>query len=353
MKRSIKLRPAASAVVLSALLIGPVPTAAGPLDSYIEGAKKEGAVRIGVTLRKESHGKPAGEKYLAAFQKRYPFLKVDFKRIGGGRERERVISELTAGVVNFDVATVSETMVGTLLDAKLARILDWAKLGAAKQMVHPKNVGVSMRTPVYGIGYNRDLIPDATAASFTWETCTDPKWKGKTVTDNRPRHLEVLYEENGWGREKTLDYARRWAANKPIMEPSRSTAAQKLAVGAFDMVCGMPRRQVADLREFAGVKSLGIVFPEPVPVGVGDIIYVPQKAKHSNAAALFLIWSTTQEAQTLLDDVDFSGHPSFGGNDINKVIKGKKVAYSGWEHSARSDDILAEILQAMGFPVVR
>ena len=263
------------------------------------------------------------------------------------------MSELTAGVVNHDVATVSETMVQTVMDAKIARILDWAALGAAKQMIHPGNVGVSLRTPVYGIAYNRELIPDEVAKTFTWETCTDPKWKGKTVTDNRPRHLEVFFEAGGWGREKTLDYARRWAANKPIMEPSRSTAAQKLAVGAYPIVCGMPRRQAADLRVFAGVKTVGIVYPEPVPVGIGDIIYVPQKAANANAGTLFVVWTTTQEAQTILDDVDFSGHPSYEGNEINRDIKGKKVVYSSWESSLRSDDILAEILQAMGFPVVR
>lgn len=338
---------------LGVLMFWPPAASSGPLDPVIGAAKKEGSVRIGVTLRKMSHGKPAGEKYLEAFQKRYPFLKVEFKRIGGGTERERVLSEMTAGMVNFDVATVSETMVNTVLDAKLARIEKWEALGAAKHMIHPKNAGVSLRTPVYGIAYNRDLIPDDVAKSFTWETCTDPKWRGKTVTDNRPRHLEVLYEENGWGRQKTLDYARRWAANKPIMEPSRSTAAQKLAVGAFSMICGTPRRQVADLRVFAGVKSIGIVYPDPVPVGIGDIIYVPQKAKHSNAGVLFVVWTTTQEAQNLLDDIDFSGHPAYEGNEINNVIRGKKVAYSGWEHTSRSDDILAEILQAMGFPVVR
>jgi len=80
------------------------------LSRVIEGAKKEGSVNLGLTLRAKSHGKPAGELYLAAFQKRYPFLKVNFKRVGGAQERERILTEMTAGVVNFDVITVSETM---------------------------------------------------------------------------------------------------------------------------------------------------------------------------------------------------------------------------------------------------
>jgi len=328
------------------------PTAiGGPLDPYIDGAKKEGSVRVGITIRQKVQGKVAGQKYLDAFQKKYPFVKLNFKRIGGARERNRLISEMSGGVVNFDVATVSETMVPTIVDAKLVRIVDWKKLGVPDVLRHPNNVGVSLRTPVFGIGYNRDLIPDNVAKSFTWETCTDPKWKGKAATDDRPQHLKELYRT--WGKEKTLDYAKRWAANKPAMEPSRSTGAQKLASGAYHMMCGMPRRQAKDLQVYGGVKSIGIVYPEPVPVGVGDLIFVTEKAKSPNAASLFIAWTATGEAQNVLDDVDFSGHPSFEGNDINDVIKGKKVAYGSWEDSDSSDALLAEILQAMGFPVVR
>ncbi|MDP2646011.1 MAG: hypothetical protein Q8P24_13815 [Desulfobacterales bacterium] len=326
---------------------------AEPIDPYIQGAQREGAVTLGVTLRGRQHGKPAGELYIDAFQKRYPFLKVTFKRIGGARERERIISEMTAGIINYDVGTVSETMVSTIVSAKLPRILEWEKLGVSKFLVHPDNVGVTLRTPVFGIGYNRDLIPDEVAGTFTWETCTDSKWKGKTAIDDRPRHLNRFFMDDAWGPEKTLDYAKRWAANQPAIEASRSTGASKLAAGAYHMICGMARQQVKELQIYGGTTSVGIVFPEPVPVGIGDLIYVPDKAMHPNAGTLFLVWAGSKEAQNLLDDVNFTGHPAFEGNDINKILKGKKVSYATWEDTARSDYALSEILMAMGVPVVR
>jgi len=340
-------------ILMGGLAIHPIQVIAGSLDAYVEKAKKEGTVTLGVTLRKTSQGKPTGDKYIAAFQKRYPFLKAKLKRIGGARERERVLGEMTAGVVNFDVATISDTMVDPLVDAKVPLILDWQKLGVPPFLAHPKNIGVSLRTAVFGIAYNRKLIPDNVAKDFTWESCNDPKWKGKTAMDDRPRHLNILYQNDGWGREKTLDYAKRWAANKPAVEASRSTGAQKLSAGAYSMICGLPRRQVLDLQVNAGEKSIGIVYPEPIPVSIGDLIYVPQKAKNANAGVLFIAWSATPEAQAILDDIDFSGHPSFEGSDVNKVAKGKKLVHASWEDVKRSDDVLAEILQAMGFPVVR
>ncbi|MDP2644697.1 MAG: extracellular solute-binding protein [Desulfobacterales bacterium] len=346
-------------VILTLLICGgltvvqPFSVRADPLDPYIQAAKKEGAVQIGVTLRGKIQGKPSGTRYIAAFQKRYPFLKVGFKRIGGTRERERVLTEMTAGMYNFDVVTAGTTMLPTLISAKLLRVAPFEQLGVAKFLAHPQNIGVSLRTPVYGIAYNRDLIPDETARTFTWETCMDPKYKGKIAMDDGPRHLFPFFRDDVWGREKTLDYARRWAVNKPHVEHSRSTAAAKLASGALSMHCGMPRTQVLENQEYGDAKSIGIVFPEPVPVGVGDFIFVPEKSSHPNAGILFLAWTGTQEAQNLLDEVNFSGHPAFEGNDVNKVIKGKKVAYASWEDAALDDQYLTEILQAMGMPVVR
>ena len=137
------------------------------------------------------------------------------------------------------------------------------------------------------------------------------------------------------------------------MEASRSTAAQKLSVGAYSLICGMPRNQVRQLEVFAGVDTVGIVFPEPVLVSIGDLIYVPQKAKHPNAAVVFLAWTGTQEAQNILDQADFTGHPDFEGNEINRVVRGKNTVYADWDDAKRADDVLTEILQTMGFPVVR
>lgn len=329
------------------------PAQSSSLDQIIEGAKKEGTVTLGITLREKSHGKPSGELYLGAFKKKYPFLKVNFKRVGGARERERVLTEMSSGVTEFDVASVSETMISTVVEAKLVRIIDWQKLGVPKYFIHPKNYGLCTRTAIYGIGYNRNLIPDEIAKAFTWETCTDAKWKGKQAMNDRPRHLNRFYLDDVWGRNKTLDYARRWALNKPAFEASQSTATEKLTSGAYYMICGLARRQVEDIRVNAGSKSVGIVFPEPVPVGSGEFNFVPAAAKHPNAAILFMVWASSKEAQNIQDDTDFSGDPRVEGSNLKEILKGKKVAYPVWEDVGEADDHLAEIFQAMGLPVVR
>jgi hypothetical protein len=93
--------------------------------------------------------------------------------------------------------------------------------------------------------------------------------------DDRPQRLIFLHQDDAWGREKTLDYAKCWAANKPSVEASGSTAAHKLAVGAYHLICGALRVQEREQNEHAGVKPPGIVFPLPVSF-VNSLVYVPR-----------------------------------------------------------------------------
>src|SRR5918999_651496 len=62
-------------------------------SQLLEGAKKEGKVKLGLTVRWEEAGKPAAKKIVETFESRYPFVKVDYERVGGSRERERVLTE--------------------------------------------------------------------------------------------------------------------------------------------------------------------------------------------------------------------------------------------------------------------
>lgn len=322
------------------------------MKEVVEAAKAEGQVRIGITLRQKEGGKPAASRLVEAFRKRYPFVKVDYHRIGGSRERERVFSEMAGGMVDYDVATLSQTHVLNGVKADIFRIVKWEALGVRPDDIHPKKVGITFRSQVWGIGFNTDMVPRDVGRKLTWEEFLEPKWKGKFAIDDRPRHLEVLYQENAWGREKTLDYARRLAANNPSQERSRSEATFKLTAGAFPALHGSDwghiRRQ-----QVAGAKNLDIAFPEPVTLSAGDLVFIPRGAKYPNAAMLWIVWSLGDEAQQIIDDVQFTGDPLSPASSVNERIRGKKVVEAAWDYQLRATDILKEIIQAMGFPVVR
>jgi ABC-type Fe3+ transport system substrate-binding protein len=170
--------------------------------------------------------------------------------------------------------------------------------------------------------------------------------------DMRPRHLEVLYQDDGWGKEATLEYARKLADNKPVLEVSRNEAESKLVDGAYSFVCGQFWSSHQQEAAGNGVPHLGFVVPEPAVVSSGDIVFVPAGAKNTYAGILWILWSISDEGMRLLDQVQFSGDPMVPGISAYPLLQGKKVLRGSWENQMRADEILGGILKTMGMPIV-
>ena len=323
------------------------------LEKIIDGAKKEGKVRVGITVRWEVGGKPLAKKLVAGFQSRYPFVKVDYKRVGGSRVRERILSEIAAGKVPYDVTVISSTQVSTVQRAKIAQMVDWRSLGIHPRLIPPNRFGASANSQVYGIAYNRKLLPDSVGMKLNWEDCISPKWKGKVAMDTRPRHLEVFWQPHVWGREKTLNHARQLEANGTVFQRSRSATMIQLALGEYPIVCGTFYHTYFEYLTYRAARHLRFITGDPVPVTPGSFLYIPRGATYPNAAKLWVIWLLSEEGQLLLDEVHGSGSPVFEGTKAAKLIKGKEVAWYEPKWQAKSRDILKEILQAVGLPVAR
>jgi iron(III) transport system substrate-binding protein len=332
------------------LSISSFPARSQTMEQVIAGAKKEGEVRIAITVRPKEGNIVAAPRLIEAFEKKYPFVKVRYTRVGGTRERERIFTELASGMVNYDVATLSQTAIPDGLRAKIFRKVDWKGLGIGPETANPDGLGVNYRTQLYGISYNTKLVSEEEARNFTWDSCIDPRWKGKFALDMRPRHLEILYQSNGWGREKTLDYARKLSENKPVLEVSRNEAQHKLVDGAYSFICAQfwsAHQEAAS----EGNANLGFVVPEPAVVNSGDIVFVPSGAKNSNAGILWILWSISKEGLTLLDQVQFTGDPMVPGTSAHPLIANKTVLRGTWESQINAQKTLGEILKTMGMPV--
>ncbi len=323
------------------------------LQKLIEGAKKEGKVKIGLTMRWQEAGKPSGQKIVETFQARYPFVKVDYERVGGSRERERVLTELAAGKVPYDVTVLSGTQLEIVVKANLAEPVDWRSMGVHPRHLHPDRFGVYYRSQLVGILYNRKLITDSVGSKLTWEDCASPKWKKKVAMDNRPRYLEIFYQPHVWGKDKTLAHARQLGANQTIFERSRSAAVTKLTLGEYPIICGANYSHYREQLAYRGVTHIGFTLAEPVPVPHGDIVFIPRGATNVDTAKLWVVWSLAEEGQRVLDSVEFDGSPFIPGTEPNKILKGKKTAGDEPEWEAKADGLLKESLEAVGLPVVQ
>ena len=323
------------------------------LEKIIEAAKKEAKLKVGLTVRWEEGGKPGAKKFVEAFQSRYPFIKVEYERVGGSRERERVLTELAAGRSPYDVTVLSETQVPIALKANVTEKVDWKLLGVPSQHVHPEGFGVNYRSQLYGISYNRKLVPEEVGRKLTWEECAAPKWKKKVAMDSRPRHLEILWQPHVWGREKTLAHARQLAANQTIFERDRSGTMTQLALGEYAIDCGSFFSTYYEHGRAGRTEQIGFTLAEPIPINLGDVVFIPRGAASPNSAKLWIVWSLSQEGQKLLDEVEGNGSPLIPGTQTATLIKGKKTAWYEAQYRAKAEDILAEILEAIGLPVVR
>ena len=322
-------------------------------DQILEGARREGRAKVGITVRWEEGGKPGAKRMVEAFQTRYPFVKVEYERVGGSRERERIFSEMTAGKVTYDVTALSQTQVPIALKANVVELIDWVPLKIRPQHINPEKAGVYYRQQLYGISYNRKLLPESVAAKFTWEDCANPKWRKKVAMDTRPRHLEIFWQAQVWGREKTLAHARQLAENQTIFERDRSGAMTKLALGESPIVCGAFYSSYYEQTRSKDKENIGFHWAEPIPINMGEVVFVPKGAAHPNAARLWILWSLSDEGHKILDEVEGSASPLVAGTQSANIIKGKKVAWYEPKWSAKAEEMLNEIIEALGLPVVR
>jgi ABC-type Fe3+ transport system substrate-binding protein len=323
------------------------------MDKIVEGAKKEGQLKLGITLRWEVAGKPSGKKLVEAFQARYPFIKVDFQRVGGTREREKVFTELTAGKVAYDVTVMTVSQVPNVQKAGVVERVDWRSLGVRPEDIAPHGLGVNYQYGVFGIAYNTTVVPDVAGRKLTWENCVDQKWRKKTAMNDTPVHLEVFWQPHVWGRDKTLDHARRLVANQTIFERSNEDILNKVALGEYHLSCGNLYQNVLEHLIFKETKTVGFAIPEPVPAASRAIVYIPRGSAHPNAAKLWVVWSLSAEAQNVLDEIDFTGSPAVPMTAAGKLVKGKKLVWYEPEWQLKAKEIRTEVLEALGFPVVR
>jgi ABC-type Fe3+ transport system substrate-binding protein len=341
------------ALIAVAVCFTGVSPAAQTREQIIEGAKREARVKLGITTRWEEAGKPAAKRLIEVFGRLYPFIRVEYERVGGSRERERVLSELAAGKVSYDVTVLSETQVSTAQQLNIVEMVDWRGLGVYPPVIHPAGFSVTPHTQIYGITYNRKLIPESVGANLTWEDCASPKWRKKVAMDMRPRHLEIFWQPHVWGREKTLKHARDLAANQTIFERDRNATITKLMLGEYPIVCGsFYSHYYEEVRGGRGA-HLGFTPGDIVASAPGSLAYVPRGAVQPNAAKLWLLWWVSEEGQKIQDEIEGNAHPSYPWSTQAKISKGKKVFGYEAEWMKKADDILKEILGAVGLPVVR
>lgn len=339
MQRAVFVLPM---TIISALI---VTSAQGQTSQQvIEGAEKEGQVRVYSSMRK---GTVAG--MVDAFRKKYPFIrKVDHFRFTGLEESERVLAELRVGRVDMDVLLVRSELWDRHKPS-LAGPIDWKALGIPEDRIKKGGFETTWAgSSVAGIVYNTKLVsPDR--APKSWDDCIDPRWKGKFTTYARP--IFMMHLMPAWGEERVIEFARKMAANQPVWDRDQTGAVEKVAAGEVPLFCGGDHVRWFEVHNKGA--PVRLITPEPIPTSEGRGFSLVKGAKYPNAGKLFMAFMASDETQLLLDKMERRGLRTVPGTLAYELTKGKKISLFTEEWDLRSKDLSKKIIEAWGFPVAK
>jgi iron(III) transport system substrate-binding protein len=293
MKRSGALRRLAQAVGTVALA-GFAFTAAAQQNPFgppelIEAARKEGKLVFYTANFTEVE-----QEVIKAFNKRFPFVRVEMVRAPGGQLITRVKTEAAAGKLSADVIDHSDR--GLMLEmADLFQ--DYAPPNAAdylpEVLVSPKLW--PRNTIGWSIAYNKELVKNPPKS---WQDLTKPEYGngmiGQVIAPSGgTTWTRILFERKVLGE----DYWAKQAQTKPVLYPSGAPASDALVRGEVSIAPLLYNIVWTKKRDGA---PLEIFFP---PEGVPVNPYasgIPKTAANPNAAKLFLNWCLSAEGQTFM-----------------------------------------------------
>ena len=260
-------------------------------EKLIEGAKKERSL-----VYYGSTSGPEALEMIRSFEKRYPFIKVDYYRAGSDTLMEKILIESRTGRHNADVYNM-RSFTNSILVQKglLAKYSSRHSRFYADGFKDPEGRWTSFYMNPATIGYNSRLVPPAQAPK-DWTDLLDPKWKGEMIMDR---------EESEWfanmlkvmGREKGLEFMRKLAAQNITFRVGHTLLAQLVAAGEFKIGVGLYSPRIERMKSTGA--PIEWVRAKPV-IAYHYSISVAAQARHPNAARLFVDFFLSREGQVLI-----------------------------------------------------
>lgn len=320
-------------------------------DELVARAKKEGKLRATSSL-----GDEARKAMAEAFRAEYPFIDAQIEDLGG-TAAERWLLELKAGLARrWDANHIPDQMyVNNELVLFQKKFDIWSMANAGVLAIPPQIVDPVQRNVVVitsnlqVVAHNKKLlaperIPDR------WEDFLKPEFKGrKFVAEIDGADIAGLIP--AWGLEKTLDFARKLAAQQPIWSGGASRVLVSMMAGEYALFVGPNFHTVKRAQDKDRAGILGYKIVEPVPTRLTQPVGVLEKAEHPYAGLLWVEFQAGPKGQQILDKFRPYGASVFvPGSITGEVTRGKQLSVVHWDHFSKMSEYKSKIVEAYGFP---
>ncbi len=292
----------------SALTNDQIANLSGPERQKIleAGARAEGGLMFYTTLIVRQAVRPLK----AAFEKTYPFIKLDYTRASSSKLVQRLLAEHRAGRTLADVVVASAAPV--LKKVAIAQAFSSPALAAYPgDTLDPDRMWAPIRYSYNGIGYNTRLV-SAAQAPKTWEDLLDPKWKGKLVwasstETGAPLFIAILRKV--WGEARAMSYLQKLSAqNVRTGTGSIRSVLDQVIAGEYPVMISAALHHVA----ISAAQGAPVASTTPSPVlGRNGYVMMMKGAPHPHAAMLFIDFLISPAGQTILREARYlPAHPA-------------------------------------------
>jgi ABC-type Fe3+ transport system substrate-binding protein len=339
--------------LLAALCAGMAPTIArgadAPLQALIEGARKEGQLNLMIT---SSQGEKGAKEMTDAFKARFG-LQIAVNADLSGQESQKfnqAVAEIKTGVPPaFDLMQGEPPVVQNLLLAGgLQSIDNWEPLlnqaapeaYRVKEKISPRGLagyGFLWATRITTLLYNPKTISE-TNLPKNWKQMGDAKYKGAFTIP--PWTTITLMGILKYDKDEWLDTVKSWGRSKPQVL-HYAAAVQRMMLGEIKFLEANTHYYVNEKSKDPSAPIEMRFFDDLTPMR--QVFYVVRKgARNPNAAKLFALWVTGEEANRIFEKYSIIENVALGTGPVTRKtmdrLKRQNVTPSTWFDNQKAFD---------------
>jgi len=268
----------------------------------IAAAKKEGAVIWYTTQIVDQFARPAA----AAFEKKYPGIKVALSRTNATTAAIKILNENRARKNQSDVFDGTVTVVPLKKENYVLKWLPDAAKDYPPQLKDPEGYWIATNIYILTPAFNTKAIPVGQEPK-TFQALLDPKYRGRMVwgaslsSSAASGFIGTVLDT--MGEDKGITYLRELQKQRiAAVDTSARQVLDQVIAGEYAIALQIfNHHAVISAKKGAPVKWI----PMEPATGVLSVVSIPKAAPHPNAAKLFEDFLVSKEGQQLYRQAEY------------------------------------------------